>query len=133
MTTRGERGNYLSLALDARRAINAILAVERRDGDLAEMRDSISAAAVSLSTLSSHGDIYAKHGPASYSRYEEIQTLRETSSAFELQSLIPSLQSLLSNAKPSSADLSVARKFFRVLESRALHHYNDPGSLDLIA
>ena len=69
----------------------------------------------------------------SYSRYEEIQTLRETLSSLALPSLIPSLHSLLKAEKPSSEELSVARKFFRALESRALHHYNDPGSLDLIA
>lgn len=65
-------------------------------------------------------------------QYEEIQTLREVSSSLDPEPLVQSLRSLLgtSDEKPSAEDFGLARKFFRALESRALHHYNDPASSD---
>ncbi len=117
MVAIGERVHYLSLALDARRALNAIRA-----------------ATESLEILSTHADLYAKHSPEHYNQYEEIQILREVSSSLDPEPLIESLKSLLSGVteRATSNDLMVARKFFRALESRALHSYNDPTSTDTV-
>jgi hypothetical protein len=135
MVAMGERVHYLSLALDARRALNAIRAVDKGSGRTDELRNSIRAATVSLEMLRTHADLYAMLSPEHYVQYEEIQTLREVSSSLDPEPLIQSLNSLLANGaeRPSAADFSLARKFFRALESRALHHYNDPASSDAFA
>jgi hypothetical protein len=134
MVAVGERVHYLSLALDARRALNAIRATAKGDNRSEELRDSIRAATESLEVISKHGDLYAKVSPEHYVQYEEIQTLREVSSSIDSAPLIQSLRSLLSveAAAHAAEDLDSARKFFRALESRALHHYNDPGSGDVL-
>jgi hypothetical protein len=129
MSVAGERSRYLSLALDARRAINAIRAVEKNRGDISELRNSIAAATASLNVVSQRADLYAHLGPnewTPYRQYEELQTVVETSSSFDAHALIPSLLSLLNSNVPAENDLQVARRFFRALEGRALHHYNDP-------
>lgn len=133
MVAVGERVHYLSLALDARRALNAIRAADKGKERTDELRDSIRAATESLEILATHADLYAKLSPDHYVQYEEIQTLREVSSSLDPESLIRSLRSLLTvgAGKPSTEDVSQARRFFRALESRALHHYNDPASSDL--
>jgi hypothetical protein len=132
MVAMGERVHYLSLALDARRALNAIRAADKSDEETNELRDSIRAATESLEILSSGADLYANLSPDHYVQYEEIQTLREVSSSFEVGTLVLSLRSLLSGGtgRPSADQIGSARKFFRALESRALHHYNDPASSD---
>jgi hypothetical protein len=129
MVTVGERIYYLSLAMDARRALNAIRAVSQGEAQSEELRNSIRAATESLEALSTNADLYAKHSPDHYVQYEEIQTLREISVTMDPAPLIQSLRSLLSGGDnlPSPQDLSSARRFFRVLESHALHQYNDPG------
>lgn len=130
MVAVGERVHYLSLALDARRALNAIRAADKGNERTEELRESIRAATESLEILRTHADFYAKLSPEHYVQYEEIQTLREVSSSLNPDSLIQSLKSLLSTSDdmPSAEDFGLARKFFRALESRALHHYNDPAS-----
>lgn len=130
MVAVGERVHYLSLALDARRALNAIRAADRGNEDADELRASIRAATESLEILLSGADLYANLSPEHYVQYEEIQTLREVTSSFEVAPLVQSLRSLLSGGtgRPSVEEIGSARKFFRALESRALHHYNDPAS-----
>ena len=135
MVATGERVHYLSLALDARRAVNAIRAARKGSENSDELRDSIRAATESLEALSKHTNLYANHAPKHYVQYEEIQTLREVSSGLETATLIQSLKTLMQeNADaPLPSDLDAARKFFRALESRALHHYSDPASSDVFA
>ena len=135
MVAMGERVHYLSLALDARRALNAIRAVGSGGERTGELQDSIRAATLSLEMLRTHADLYANLSPEHYVQYEEIQTLREASSSLEPEALIQSLKSLLasSDERPTVEDFSLARRFFRALESRALHHYNDPASSDAFA
>jgi hypothetical protein len=132
MVAMGERVHYLSLALDARRALNAIRAVDKGSVDPDELRESIRAATESLEILSSGADLYANLSPEHYVQYEEIQTLREVSSSFEVGPLVQSLRSMLTSGtgRPSADQIGSARRFFRALESRALHHYNDPASSD---
>lgn len=130
MVATGERVHYLSLALDARRAVNAIRAAKKGNEYSNELRDSIRAATESLEALSNHTNLYANHAPAHYVQYEEIQTLREASSGMETAPLIESLKALMqaSTNSPLPSDLDLARKFFRALESRSLHYYSDPAS-----
>ncbi len=131
MVAVGERVHYLSLALDARRALNAIRAAGKGTARPEELQNSIRSATQSLEALQTNADLYAKLSPDHYVQYEEIQTLREVS-PMDPTPLVQSLKSLLSenvNA-PSTEALDSARKFFRALESRALHHYNDPASGD---
>ncbi len=131
MVAVGERVYYLSLALDARRALNAIRAASKGNVHPEELQGSIRAAAQSLEALLTNADLYAKLSPDHYVQYEEIQTLREVS-PMDPAPLVQSLKSLLADnlAAPTTEDLDSARKFFRALESRALHHYNDPASGD---
>lgn len=134
MALTGERVHYLSLALDARRALNAIRAAGHGGEPPRELRDSIRAATESLRALSAHESLYAKLSPDYYVQYEEIQTLREVSSSIDTEPLIQSLESLLGETAGAATpeDLGAARKFFRALESRALHHYYDPASRETI-
>lgn len=131
MVAVGERVYYLSLALDARRALNAIHAASKGNLHAEELQDSIRAATQSLEALSTNGDLYANLSPSHYIQYEEIQTLREVS-PMDPASLVQSLKSLLAdNVEAYTTEaLDSARKFFRALESRAMHHYNDPASGD---
>lgn len=130
MVAVGERVYYLSLALDARRALNAIRAAGNGNVRPEELRDSIRAATQSLEALSTNADLYAKLSPDQYVQYEEIQTLREVS-PMDPMPLIQSLKSLQDNVEDATTEaFDSARKFFRALESRALHHYNDPASGD---
>jgi len=132
MVAVGERVYYLSLALDARRALNAICAAGKGNVHPEELQDSIRAATQSLEALSTNADLYAKLSPDHYVQYEEIQTLREVISPMDPAPLVHSLKSLLADHvdAPTTEDLDSARKFFRALESRAMHHYNDPASGD---
>src|ERR1039458_2235744 len=134
MVAVGERVHYLSLALDARRALNAIRATSKGGDHDEELRESIRTATESLEVISKHADLYAKVAPGHYVQYEEIHTLREISSSIDSAPLIRSLKSLLSVEATghTAEDLDSARRFFRALESRALHHYNDPGSGDVL-
>ena len=135
MVAMGERVHYLSLALDARRALNAIRAADKGSERTDELRNSIRAAALSLEMLRTHADLYANLSPEHYVQYEEIQTLREVSSSLDPEALTQSMKSLLASGeeRPTADDFSLARRFFRALESRALHHYNDPASSDAFA
>jgi hypothetical protein len=131
MSSAGERSRYLSLALDARRAVNAIRAVQDNRGDLSELKHSIGAAVASLEAVSNGVDLYARLADdvyAPYTRFEELQTVIETSATFETGTLVLSLKALLASDTPPGSDLSLARRFFRALEGRALHHFNDPMS-----
>ena len=132
MVAVGERVYYLSLALDARRALNAIRAASKGNVHPEELQDSIRSATQSLEALSTNADLYAKLSPEHYVQYEEIQTLREVSSSMDSAPLVQSLKSLLAGnvEAPTTEALDSARKFFRALESRAMHHYNDPASGD---
>ncbi|MGB8481458.1 MAG: hypothetical protein WCE63_21835 [Acidobacteriaceae bacterium] len=131
MVAVGERVYYLSLALDARRALNAIRAASKGNLRAEELQDSIRAATQSLEALSTNADLYANLSPSHYVQYEEIQTLREVS-PMDPAPLVQSLKSLLADSveAPTTEALDSARKFFRALESRAMHHYNDPASGD---
>jgi hypothetical protein len=130
MVAVGERVYYLSLALDARRALNAIRAASKGNLRPEELQDSIRAATQSLEALSTNADLYASLSPGHYVQYEEIQTLREVS-PMDPAPLVQCLKSLRDNVEaPTTEDLDSARRFFRALESRALHHYNDPASGD---
>lgn len=131
MVAVGERVYYLSLALDARRALNAIRAASKGNARPEELQDSIRAATQSLEALSTNADLYANLSPSHYVQYEEIQTLREVISPIDSAPLVQSLKSLAENVSaPTTEDLDSARRFFRALESRAMHHYNDPASGD---
>ena len=135
MVAMGERVHYLSLALDARRALNAIRVADKGIEGADELRASIRAATESLEVMLSGADLYANLSPKHYVQYEEIQTLREVSSSFNSGHLLQSLKSLSSDGpdRPSAEEIGSVRKFFRALESRALHHYNDPASSDAFA
>lgn len=132
MVAVGERVYYLSLALDARRALNAIRAAGKGNVRPEELQDSIRTATQSLEALETNADLYAKLSPGLYAQYEEIQTLREVRSLMDPAPLVQSLNSLLADnvEAPTTENLDSARKFFRALESRAMHHYNDPASGD---
>jgi len=130
----GERAYYLSLALDARRALNAIRGFSRGSEPSDELKDSLRSATESLRAIAAHESLYAKLSPEHYVQFEEIQTLREVSSSIDCVALLRTLESLLSedSSAAAAADLTSARKFFRALESRALHHYYDPGSHETV-
>lgn len=134
MAPLGERVYYLSLALDARCALNAIRA-SARGGELSdELKNSIRSATESLRALSEQRSLYANLSPDHCVQFEEIQTLWEVSSSIDSVALIRSLESLgsESSSATTAADLNAVRKFFRALESRALHHYYDPASRDTV-
>jgi hypothetical protein len=123
----GERLNYLTMALEARRALNALRLCLKSRQRTPELTSSLSAATASLEALGAPSDMYAKHGEAIYSTYEEIKTLQEVRRALNVDDLNLSLKSLLSDDPPKEDTLRMAIRFFTALESRALHHCDDPA------
>ena len=79
MANRGERINYLSLALQARSAIKRLKLVLSGGKPTPELRSALQAALDSLSepTPKPESPIAKLHADAGFNRFEEIQTVEE--------------------------------------------------------
>jgi hypothetical protein len=125
----GEKIQYLSLALDARKAIEALCEFletgERREG----LERSIHDVTGYLAAVQGGGDLYANlHEDSSFEHFEQIQTLDEVETALGDKDLVARLEGVLTakSARIRRENAKYAIKFFSKLEGRALHHYNQP-------
>ena len=126
----GERIQYLSLALDARQAIEALCSFLETGNQSPKLKGSIQDVTSYLEAVNGGGDLYAGlTGPSSFEHFEQIQTLDEVKESFRDKDLVSRLEGVL-NAKSDHLKRENAKfaiKFFSKLEGRALHHYNQPA------
>ena len=129
LLTSGERIHYLSLALDARKAIKALCKLVETGQANPELKRSIGDVVAYLNAVKGGGDLYAHlAGRSSFEHFEQIQTLDEVKNALNDERLTANLKSVLAakNDKSRREGAKYAIGFFSKLEARALHHYNQP-------
>src|SRR4051794_14995337 len=96
LVTAGERIQYLSLALDARKAIEALCNFLETGERSTNLRRSIRDVANYLQAVQGKGDLYANlSGRSSFEHFEQIQTLDEVKNAFRDKDLVARLESVL--------------------------------------
>jgi hypothetical protein len=127
------RSRYLSLALDARRIIDKLAVFIERGERGSDFYSSIGDALDSLRATTDAGAlISAVHAPLSFTHYEQIRTLSEILD--ERLNLVLQQLVALSNQERDAHELETealsALEFFSELETRALHHYQQPGAID---
>lgn len=129
-----DRTNYLSLALDARKTIKALMQASETGSGTPELKGAIDDTVKSLRALSSGGLLFANlHPQFPYQHYEQVKTLQEVQSAMgdaHLADRLSELSELNDAAEPAhrQALLQLAITFFSALENRALQRYNTSAS-----
>jgi hypothetical protein len=128
MASRGERVNYLSLALQARSAIKRLSSLVPPNEPAIELKPALQAALNSLSEATAPQRLYSKlYDEAGFNRFEEIQTVDEVIRALNDPNLKDEIQRVLSGQRYTEQDVRAAVRFFSALENRALYHYDDPS------
>jgi hypothetical protein len=128
MASRGERVNYLSLALQARSAIKRLKLLIPPHQPAVELKSALQAAVNSLSGTNSQQGLCSKlYDEAGFNRFEEIQTVEEVIGALDDPSLKGGIERILVGEKYTEGDVRTTLRFFAALENRALYHYDDPS------
>ena len=126
-----DRTNYLSLALDARKTINALVKASEGDEESMELKSAIEDTVESLRALSTGGLLFSRLRPQfPYQYYEQVKTLEEVDEAMKEQHVADRLSELVKNVEPQQRTqiLKLAILFFSALENRALQRYNNSAS-----
>lgn len=129
MSARGERINYLSLALQARSAIKRLRQFVP-GGELSpELRSALKAALNSLTEPTPQkGELYSRlYEEDGFNRFEEVQTIEEVVRALGDSNLRSEISNVMTGESCSEGDLRATIRFFSALENRALYHYDDPS------
>jgi len=129
LVTAGERIQYLSLALDARKAIEALCRFLETGERSPKLERSIHDVTDYLEAVQGGGDLYTNlQADSSFEHFEQIQTLDEVKTALDDKDLVEKLEGVLNarSARVQRENAKYAIKFFSKLEGRALHHYNQP-------
>lgn len=127
VNTTTDPANYLSLALDARKTIKALLQFSERGTESVELKEALNDTVESLRALTTGGSLFARlHSQSPYQYYEQIKTLHEVQSAMKDEHLADKLSDLSSNPDPSQQrqNINLAITFFSALENRALQRYH---------
>lgn len=127
LNTTADPANYLSLALDARKAIKALLQFSEKGTESVELKDALDDTVESLRALTSGGSLFDRlHQQSPYQYYEQIKTLQEVQSAMKDEHLADKLSDLSSNPDPAQRrqNIQIAITFFSALENRALQRYH---------
>ena len=122
-----DRTNYLSLALDARMIIRALLEFSETGNETERLRDAINDTANSLRALTSGAPLFSHlHDHFPYQYYEQIKTLQEVNNAMHEENLADKLSAIIStaDAEQRRPNLDLAIAFFSALENRALQRYS---------
>jgi hypothetical protein len=124
----GERIHYLTLAIDARRAIKALKSYGKNAGRTDNLESALKLAVNSTKALSASQELYSQlHGEGSYDHFEQIQTLQDVIANFDSAALLRKLEGILTSSdKQNEEDIQLAIRFFSAIEDRALYYYNDP-------
>jgi hypothetical protein len=126
-----DRTNYLSLALDARKTIKALMQASVTGTESDELKGAIDDTVESLRALSSGALLFARlHPQFPYQHYEQVKTLEEVQSAMKEQHVADRLSELNSAVDPGLREelIKLAIAFFSALENRALQRYNTSAS-----
>ena len=126
-----DRTNYLSLALDARKTIKALMQASATCTESDELKGAIDDTVESLRALSSGALLFARlHPQFPYQHYEQVKTLEEVQSAMKEEHVADRLSELNSTVDPGHREqlIKLAISFFSALENRALQRYNTSAS-----
>jgi hypothetical protein len=128
MPNRGERTNYLSLALQARSAIKRLRRVLEGEEPTAELKSALGAALNSLiEPTPQSGPVSRLHDEAGFNRFEEVQTVEEVLRALDNSDLKNEIERICAGKTYSEEDVRATIVFFSAVENRALYHYDDPS------
>ena len=126
-----DRTNYLSLALDARKTIKALMQASETGTESDELKGAIDDTVESLRALSSGALLFGRlHPQFPYQHYEQVKTLEEVDSAMKDKHLADRLSELIGTDKPGHREelIKLAIAFFSALENRALQRYTTSAS-----
>jgi hypothetical protein len=128
-----DRTNYLSLALDARMIIRALLHFSETGQETDQLKEALKDTVESLRALASGGALFSQlHAGFPYQYYEQIKTLQEVDTAMKDQRVAERLSTITDakDEKERDQNVQLAITFFSALENRALQRYNSsPGSI----
>lgn len=120
-------GYALSLALDARKAVKALVAYKRDGFRDNRLKKAVQDVIVSLNALNSGTPLFANLSSASaFQSYEQIRTLQEVQAALSEDRLTEKLKNLITEDPGDRLNESVesAIRFFTAVENTALQRYN---------
>jgi hypothetical protein len=127
-STQSDNTNSLSLALDARKAVKALVAFRKSGVRDEQLQLVLSDALASLHALNSGSSLYANlSSTSSYESYEQIQTVQEVQKAISDDRLTEKLEQLLRADRveeQTQESVQSAIHFFTAIENRALQKYN---------
>lgn len=133
MANRGERINYLSLALQARSAIKRLGLLQHPHEPQPELKSALQAALNSLRAPTPvMSKLHDEHEEAEFNRFEEIQTVEEVIGSLDDSSLKDKIERILNGTKYTEDDVRSTIRFFSAVENRALYHYDDPSLADAL-
>ena len=117
----------LSLAIDARKAVKALIASETSGVLDDQLRQVLADAVTSLNALSSGTPLYANLSKSSsFESYDQIRAVHEVQMAMSGEKLTERLQLLLAGSPGEHVqeNMQFAIQFFTAIENRALQKYN---------
>ena len=125
------RDRYLSLALDARKILDALVIFIEEGRRVPDLESCLQDAVESLKRASGEHSIFAPlRTSLALEHYEQIRTVDEVSESAEKQkAIIDKLSNVMAQTGDSKAQKQSAYDavdFFYALERRALHHYGQP-------
>jgi hypothetical protein len=132
--TPSDNTNSLSLALDARKAVRALLAFKRDGVRDDQLRQALSDAVASLNALNTGTSLFVHlSATSSYESYDQIRTVQEAQRALSDDRLTEKLQLLLTEHEGEDMQVSLnsAILFFTAIENRALQKYNQSFGFNL--
>ena len=121
-----DRTNYLSLALDARKTVKALMQLSK-GVETTSLKEALEDTVESLRALKQGSSLSARlHPKSSFEYYEQIRTLQEVQSSMNDENLADKLSALNAEIDPNTQKqfLKIAITFFSALENRALQRYN---------
>lgn len=127
-----DRTNYLSLALDARMIIRALLQFSETGNETEQLKEALKDTVESLRALTSGGALFSRlHAQFPYQYYEQIKTLQEVRTAMNDDHLADRLSAIsdTEDVKEREQNLQLAIAFFSALENRALQRYNSSPAI----
>jgi hypothetical protein len=129
MANRGDRTNYLTLALQARSAIKRLRLILAGGEPTPELKSALQAALNSLSepTSQSSSSVSRLHDEAGFNRFEGIQTVEEVVCVLDNPNLKDEIERITTGEKYTKEDVRATIGFFSAVENRALYHYDDPS------
>jgi hypothetical protein len=129
MANRGDRTNYLTLALQARSAIKRLRLVLAGEEPTPELKSALQAALNSLSepALQPAGPVSRLHDEAGFNRFEGIRTVEEVVHVLDDPDLRDEIERIRASENYTKEDVRATIGFFSAVENRALYHYDDPS------